>query len=160
VRPEPASASLGERARRLVARTPAGALATLWTRRPGHPFASLMPYAADGLGRPLLLISGLAVHTRNLEADPRASLLVADARPGTDPLAAERVTLLGDARRLAAMEVDEARGLYLARHPDAAAWVDFGDFAFWRLELADVYMVGGFGVMGWVTAEAYSAAPT
>jgi heme iron utilization protein len=119
-----------------------------------------MPYAADGLGRPLLLISGLAVHTRNLEADPRASLLVADAGPGADPLAAERVTLLGDARRLAAGEVGDARTLYLARHPDAAAWVDFGDFAFWRLEVDQVYMVGGFGVMGWVTAEDYAAAAT
>jgi heme oxygenase (biliverdin-IX-beta and delta-forming) len=160
VTPEPAIPSLDERARRLVARSPAGALAILLSRRPGHPFASLMPYAADGLGRPLLLISGLAVHTRNLEADPRASLLVADAGPGADPLAAERVTLLGDARRLAAGEVADARTLYLARHPDAATWVDFGDFTFWRLEVDEVYMVGGFGVMGWVTAEAYAAAAT
>jgi putative heme iron utilization protein len=119
-----------------------------------------MPYGDDGLGRPLLLISGLAVHTRNLEADPRASLLVAEPGPAGDVLAAERVTVLGTARRLAAPEVQDARTLYLARHPEATAWVEFGDFALWRVEVDEVYVVGGFGVMGWVTPEVYAAAKT
>jgi hypothetical protein len=156
--PEPAEPSLAERARRLVPGAGSGALATVSARHPGHPFASLMLHAADGQGRPLFLISSLAVHTRNLQADPRASFLVADPGAAADPLAAGRVTLLGQARRLDATEVDEARALYLARHPAAAAWVDFGDFAFWRLEIDEVYMVGGFGVMGWVTAESYATA--
>lgn len=117
-----------------------------------------MLHVADGQGRPLFLISGLAVHTRNLQADPRASLLVADPEAAADPLAAGRVTLLGRVTRLDAADVDEARALYLARHPAAAGWVDFGDFAFWRLEVDEVYMVGGFGVMGRVTPGSYAAA--
>jgi hypothetical protein len=52
------------------------------------------------------------------------------------------------------------RARYLTRHPDAAGWVDFGDFAFWRLDVEEVYMVGGFGVMGWVTPDVYSTAAT
>jgi putative heme iron utilization protein len=103
-----------------------------------------------------LLISTLAMHTQNLAADPRASLLV--AQPGYDPLALARLTLMGDAGRLAAGERPAAREAYLARHPNAIHWVDFDDFAFWRLEVADVYFVGGFGAMDWLTVAGYEAA--
>jgi heme iron utilization protein len=153
-------AGLSDRARRLVQRGGIGALATSSTRHPGYPFGSLTPYAADGRGQPLLLISGLAVHTRNLEADPRASLLVAAPEAAEDPLAAERATLLGNARRLVGPEMEEARGIYLRRHPQAAAWVGFGDFAFWRLDVAEVYMIGGFGVMAWMAGAIYATAAT
>src|SRR5437762_6152283 len=90
--PEPA---YDERARTLVHLGETGTLATLSRRHPGHPFASIMPYALDAEGRPLFLISSMAMHTQNLEADGRASLLV--TQPGTsgDPLAAGRVTLMG-----------------------------------------------------------------
>ncbi|MGH7386639.1 MAG: pyridoxamine 5'-phosphate oxidase family protein, partial [Candidatus Rokuibacteriota bacterium] len=96
--PEPAFA---EQARTLVHLAWTGALGTLSRRHPGHPFVSVMPYAPDDRGRPLLLISTLAMHTQNLEADPRASLLVAQAGAGEDPLALARVTLMGRAHRLA-----------------------------------------------------------
>jgi putative heme iron utilization protein len=151
--PEP---GFGEQARTLVHLGRTGTLGTISRRRPGHPFVSIMPYAPDERGRPLLLISTLAMHTQNLEADPRASLLVAQA--GEDPLALARVTLMGDARRLAASERPAAREAYLARHPNAVHWVDFDDFAFWRLDLADVYFVGGFGAMDWLTVPGYEAA--
>src|SRR6185369_6388496 len=112
-----------------------GTLATLSRKHPGHPFASLMPYALDERGWPLLLISSMAVHTQNLLADPRASLLVTQPTAG-DPLAAGRMTLMGEALAVPEAERAAARAAYLARHANAAYWVDFDDFSFWRLELA------------------------
>jgi len=120
-----------------------------------------MPYALDELGQPVLLISSMAMHTQNLQADPRASLLV--TQPGGsaqlgesgDPLAAARLTFIGQACPLARAETGTARDSYLARHPRAAYWVDFEDFGFWRLDVRDVYFVGGFAAMDWVTAGDY-----
>jgi putative heme iron utilization protein len=117
-----------------------------------------MPYAPDLRGAPLLLISSMAMHTQNLEADARASLLVTEPGGKEDPLAAGRVTVMGHAVRVPDGERPAARALYLERHPGAAEWVDFEDFAFWRLEIGDVYFVGGFGAMGWVAAADYVAA--
>jgi len=153
--PEP---TFAERARTLVYLGRTGTLATLSRRYPGHPFASIMPYALDERGRPLFLISTMAMHTQNLLADPRASLLVAEEAPGRDPLAVGRVTVMGEAVAVPAADVDGGRAAYLARHDNARYWVDFGDFAFYRLEVRDVYFVGGFAAMDWVSAEAYLAA--
>jgi putative heme iron utilization protein len=152
--PEPTYA---ERARTLVYLGRTGTLATLSRRHPGHPFASVMPYALDGHGRPLFLISSMAMHTQNLESDGRASLLVMQEVAG-DPLAAGRVTLMGEARRLPEADVPAARGRYLERHANAAYWVEFEDFSFWRLELRDIYFVGGFAAMDWLPVETYTSA--
>ena len=156
--PAAAEPSYAERARTLVHVARTGALSTLSRRLPGHPFGSVMPYASDERGRPLVLISGMAMHTRNLEGDPRASLLVTQPGRADDPLAAARATLVGEARPLAASDLPAARPWYLERHPEAAAWVDFDDFAFWRLEVAEVYFVGGFAAMDWVGAADYASA--
>ena len=153
--PEP---SYAERARTLAHVGDTGSLATLSRRHPGHPFASIMPYALDERGRPLFLISTMAMHTQNLEADARASLFVTQPGWAGDPLAAGRLTLMGQAHKLAGGDVAGARAAYLARHARARYWVDFEDFAFWRLDLIDVYFVGGFAAMDWVTAEAYMEA--
>ncbi len=150
--------SYAERARTLVHLARAGALSTLSRRHPGHPFGSVMPYAPDDQGAPLLLISGMAMHTQNLEADARASLLATQPGWTEDPIAGGRVTLMGRAARVPDRERGAAREAYLARHPKAAFWVDFEDFAFWRLEVTDVYFVGGFAAMDWVTGEGYAAA--
>jgi putative heme iron utilization protein len=152
--PEP---SYAERARTLLALGRTGSLATLSRRHPGYPFASLMPYALDGEGRPLFLISRLAIHTQNLEADPQASLLVAEGGAG-DPLAAARVTVMGEVAPVPAPDRAPTRAAYLARHPNAAYWVDFEDFAFHRLEVTEVYFVGGFAAMDWVDAVAFRTA--
>ena len=133
-------------------------LSTLSLKQPGHPFGSLMPYALDGQGRPLFLISAMAMHTQNLQADPRASLLVIQPGWAGDPLAAGRVTLMGEAIPIADTEASGARKTYLARHPNAQYWVDFEDFGFYRLEVADVYFVGGFAAMDWVEAPVYADA--
>jgi hypothetical protein len=159
--PEPTYA---ERARTLAHLVRSGALATLSRKHSGYPFASVMPYALDEQGRPLVLISSMAMHTHNLEADARASLLVAQpvtqvsGQEAGDPLAAARLTLLGEARRLADPDTRQAREVYLARHPRASYWVDFDDFSFWRLDVKDVYFVGGFAAMDWVTPDDYRAA--
>ena len=153
--PEP---TFAERARTLAHLGRTGTLATLSRRHPGHPFASIMPYALDEAGRPLFLISTMAMHTQNLQGDPRASLLVTQPDWSGDPLAAGRLTLMGEARALPAGAVAAARAAYLARHERAGSWVDFDDFGFWRLEIQDVYFVGGFAAMDWVTAVDYLAA--
>jgi len=153
--PEPTYA---ERARTLVERGRTGMLATLSRRRSGHPFGSVMPYALDEAGQPLVLISTLAMHTQNLVGDARASLLVVEPAVTEDALAAGRVTLMGDGSRVAPGEQAAARTAYLAWHPNAVSWVDFEDFAFWRLTILDVYFVGGFGAMDWLPARDYAAA--
>jgi heme iron utilization protein len=153
--PEP---SFGERARTLLHLGRVGSLSTLSRKRPGFPFGSLMPYALDGAGRPVFLISTMAMHTQNLQQDERASLLVTQPEAAGDPLGAARVTLVGNVSPIAAAEVGEARRLYLERHENSKYWVDFDDFFFFAMDVVDVYYVGGFGVMGWITAEEYSQA--
>jgi heme iron utilization protein len=153
--PEP---TFAERARTLVHQGRTGTLATLSRRHPGHPFASIMPYALDAEGRPLFLISSMAMHTQNLTGDGRASLLVTQPGAMGDPLASGRVTLMGQAERLGRDDVADVRAAYLAAHANAAYWVDFEDFSFWRLDVGDVYFVGGFAAMGWVEAPDYGFA--
>jgi heme iron utilization protein len=149
--PEPAFA---ERARTLAYLGRIGSLSTLSRKRPGFPFGSVMPYGLDDHGRPVFLISTMAMHTQNLQADPRASLLATQEDAG-DPLGASRVTLVGTVLPVPDAEVAEARKLYLARYANSKNWVDFEDFSFYRMNVVDVYYVGGFGVMGWVSASEY-----
>src|ERR1035441_2192122 len=150
--PEP---SYAERARTLMHLGRIGSLSTLSRKQPGFPFVAVMPYGLDEQGRPIFLISTMAMHTQNLQSDPRASLLVTQDDAGGDPLGAARVTLVGNARPIPQSEVVEARKLYLARYAHSRHWVDFVDFSFYRMDVVDVYYVGGFGVMGWVTASEY-----
>lgn len=150
--PEP---SFAERARTLVYLTRIGSLSTLSRKQPGFPFGSVMPYGLDERGRPIFLISTMAMHTQNLQADPRASLLVTQDVAGGDPLGASRVTLVGNALLVQEAEVAEARELYLARYANSKYWVDYEDFSFYRMDMVDIYYVGGFGVMGWVSAAEY-----
>jgi heme iron utilization protein len=153
--PEP---SFAERARTLLHLGRVGSLSTLSRKRPGFPFGSLMPYALDAAGRPVFLISTMAMHTQNLQQDGRASLLVTQPEAAGDPLGAARVTLVGDASPIAAAEAWEARRFYLERHENSKYWVDFDDFSFFAMNVVDVYYVGGFGVMGWITTQEYSQA--
>jgi heme iron utilization protein len=152
--PEP---SYAERVRTLVTLTSIATLSTMSRKRSGYPFGSLMPYALDAEGRPIFLISNMAMHTQNLQADPRASLFVGQVTDG-DPLGAARATLVGDTVPVPANEIASAREQYLARHENSRSWVDFKDFSFYRLQPIDIYYVGGFGVMGWVEANDYKLA--
>ena len=145
-------------ARSLANSQETGVLCTLSVKKPGFPFGSVTPYALDDLGRPLFLISNLAVHARNLAADPHASLLIAEEPEEDNPLAAGRVNLMGLVHPVPDEEGAAARQRYLEWHPGAAEWADFADFRFFRLEITDIYYVGGFGDMGWVSAAAYQHA--
>ena len=124
----------------LLRGTRAGALATLEAES-GHPFATLVTVATQIDGTPLLLLSTLSAHTRNIAADERVSLLLAETGKG-DPLAHPRLTLTGRAERLAD---DSGRRRFLARHPKAALYADFPDFAFFRIMLSGGHLNGGFG---------------
>jgi heme iron utilization protein len=132
-------------AKNLMRTVRSGALATN-DGETGMPFASLVQVGTDLDGSPVILTSQLSVHTRLLEADPRCSLLLSAIGKG-DPLAHPRLTLLAKAKRLD-RESDEAQNIrrrYLLQHPKAELYVDFPDFAFWRLEVASGSLNGGFG---------------
>jgi putative heme iron utilization protein len=150
--PEP---TFAERARTLVYLGRMGSLSTLSRKQSGFPFGSVMPYGLDDHGRPIFLISTMAMHTQNLQADPRASLLVMQEDSEGEPLGASRVTLVGNVLPVPRTESATARDLYLQRHANSKYWVDFEDFSFYRMNVVDVYYVGGFGVMGWVSASDY-----
>lgn len=135
-----------------------GGLSTISRKQPGWPFGSVMPYGLDEQGQPSFLISSMAMHTQNLLGDPRASLLVTPPESQRDPLGAARVTLMGSVTKVPKDEAVSVRQRYLARHANAAYWVDFDDFNFFRMALADIYFVGGFGSMGWVAPADYMAA--
>lgn len=135
--------------RALLRASRVGLLATL-DPETGFPFATLVNVATDSDGAPLILISRLATHTRNLIADPRVSLLLsksgqsARAEKG-DPLAHPRLTVQARARRIKdGVEVARAQRRFLARHPKAQIYVGFEDFAFFRLEPETVHLNGGF----------------
>ena len=126
-------------AKHLLRTIRAGALATL-DAQDAFPFASLVTVATDFDGSPLLLISRLAAHTRNLEADPRASVLLSQGGKG-DPLAHPRLTVIGTVART---DEPRVRMRFLARHTKAALYADFPDFSFWRMELQRAHLNGGF----------------
>src|SRR5215468_11987452 len=108
--PEP---TFAERAHTLVYLSRMGGLSTLSRKHPGFPFGSVMPYGLDDHGRPIFLISTMAMHTQNLRADARASLLVTQPESNADVLGASRVTLLGNVLPVPKPELTEARRLYL-----------------------------------------------
>jgi putative heme iron utilization protein len=150
--PEP---SLAERARTLASIGRIGSLSTHSRKFPGFPFGSMMPFAVDALGRPVFFISSMAMHTQNLNQDAHASLLITQPDVAGDPLGAARLTLIGSAQVVDAAEV---RDLYLANYENARHWQDYTDFAYYRLNVDGVYFIGGFGVMGWVSAADYTRA--
>ena len=134
-------------ARHLLRTLRSGALATLATG--GHPFASLANVATAHDGAPILLLSQLAAHTRQLDADPRCSLLLSQSGKG-DPLAHPRLTLVGSARR----NTDPVlRDRFLRRHPKSSLYADFPDFAFWIIDIASAHLNGGFAKAAKLSAQ-------
>jgi hypothetical protein len=131
----------GQQARQLLRAQRTAALSTLDAQ--GAPYGSLVNYATTLEGAPIVFISGLAWHTRNLERDRRGCLLVTDdgAAPG-DALAGARVSVMG---QFVPISRDKAAGRYLARHPEADFYIKFQDFSFWALAVETVHAVAGFG---------------
>ena len=133
----------GRLARSLLRRSRQGALATLMSGS-GDPYCSLVNVASYPDGSPILLISSLAVHTRNILADSRVSLML-DERAEGDPLEGSRIMLVGRAEQASGDSAAILRRRYLSAHPSAEAFVDFKDFSFFRIRPAGTHLVAGFG---------------
>lgn len=146
--------SAGREARRYLRRRLHGVLSTLSRKFAGYPFGSVVPYVLDHAARPVILISRLAEHTKNIDADPRVSLLVSD--PGDDVQAGARLTLIGDAVR-------DGGGIGLARYlnysPGSERLIALGDFAFYAITPRALRFIGGFGDIHWISAESYTPPP-
>ena len=152
--PAPAP-SLAERARTLMHVGGTSSLATVSHKHDGYPFCSMVPYAIDQSASPIFLISQMATHTKNVRACSRATLLVTEA---SGSLGGARISVMGETTLVEGDALNGIAEAYLAKHPESKQWVDFADFGFYRMAVKDVYFIGGFGSMGWVTAEEYTAA--
>jgi len=130
-------------ARSLLRRSRQGALATLMAGS-GDPYCSLVNVASHADGSPILLISRLAVHTRNILGDSRVSLML-DERAGGDPLEGSRIMLGGRAEEAAASDLEILRRRYLSAHPSSEVFVNFKDFSFFRIRPSGMHLVAGFG---------------
>jgi putative heme iron utilization protein len=151
----PVRPTAAEEARTIAASTNTGTLATLTSG--GDPWASFVTY---GLlrGAPVLCVSHMAEHGRNLAGDPRASIAVVAPTTDADPLANGRITLAGFVEHPGGDELAAAREAHMAAVPAAKYYIDYSDFALWVLRVQRVRWVGGYGRMDSATAEAYSAA--
>ena len=138
-------------ARRLLRQQQHGMLSTLSKKLDGYPFGSVTPFVLDHQARPVILISTLAEHTKNIEADPRVSLLTHDA--GTDIQANARVTVVGNCARMADQTALKAR--YLRYFPGAADYFSTHDFFFYRIEPKHIRFIGGFGAIHWIQAAQF-----
>ena len=138
----PVDDAVRAQAKRLLRTARFGALATL--AEDGWPMATRVALVTEIDGAPVFLASDLSHHTAALSADPRCALLVGEPGKG-DPLAHPRLTLYAEAERLGREADADARRRFLARHPKAALYADFGDFAFWRLRPTRADLNGGFG---------------
>lgn len=122
-------------------------VASLGTTSPtGDPFVSLVTVAKSGNRSIAMLLSDLAAHTKNLGSHRKASLLLIDSvDQASDPLSVARVSLVGRTERLSRQQDDSVRESFLAKHPSAAMYAGFGDFAFHVLEIESAHLVAGFG---------------
>jgi len=128
--------------------------AALATSLAGRPYVSLVACACEIDASPLLLLSDLAQHTRNLLADPRVSLLFEDTAGHPDPLAGPRLTLLGNAERCNDPgDAPLAAARFAARHPASAGYAGFADFHLYRVAIERGHLVAGFGRIAWIEAE-------
>src|SRR5579859_3369683 len=140
--------ALGLAVRRLVRAADRGALAT--TLADGRPYVSLVLLAWDLDGAPLLLLSDLAEHSRNLARDPRQALLIDGTGGLADPLTGPRASLIGKAGPIGC---DRLLARFLARHPSAEAYARFADFKLYRVDVERAHFVAGFGRIRWIEAK-------
>ncbi|KAH7439692.1 hypothetical protein KP509_04G072600 [Ceratopteris richardii] len=124
-------------------------------RRRGYPFGSLVDFAADSAGHPIFSLSPLAIHTRNLHADPRCTLVV--QVPGWSGLSNARVTIFGDLYPLSSEQQEWAHKTYTAKHQQGATQ-QWGNFYYYRMEtISDIYFIGGFGTVAWVDVKEFES---
>lgn len=138
--------------RRLLRRSMTAALATV-ERGGGWPYTSLVQVALAHDGSPLLLLSDLAEHSKNIAGDGRVSLLFDGTRGLDIPLAGARLTLQGRIGALGdATPEQRLKRRYLARHPEAASYAAFADFKYYRVAPERLHLVAGFGRIRWLAA--------
>ncbi len=145
--------SLALEARQFLRSTRSGILSTFSTKFPGYPFGSVAPFVLDHSGQPIILISSIAEHTRNILANPKVSLLVFAG--DEDLQASARLTLIGEANMIDKEDAN-LRTRYLRYLPQAASYFDTHDFKFYRIEIAQARYIAGFGKMGWVSGDELS----
>jgi putative heme iron utilization protein len=135
-------------ARQLLNHQGVGVLSTHSRDLAGYPFGSITPYAINYDGEPILLISEIAQHTRNIKHNNKVSLTVFD-REAIDPQAAGRLTWIGDAEKVAASD-KAARRRYLRYYPSSESYFDTHDFTFYLIHLRRARFIGGFGQIYWI----------
>lgn len=140
--------NLSTEARKFLRSTHTGILSTHSTRHEGYPFGSVAPFVLDHHCQPIILISNLAEHTKNIAANPKVSLLVF---AGAEDLQANaRLTLLGEAIKIYKDDTD-LRARYLRYLPQATSYFDMHDFSFYRIHIHQARYIGGFGKMSWLS---------
>jgi len=142
--------SLGREARQFLRSTRSGILSTLSSKFNGYPFGSVAPFILDHAGQPVLLISTIAEHTKNIIANPKVSLLVFAGNE--DLQASSRLTLLGEAQQITKEDAN-LRARYLRYFPNAASYFEMHDFSFYRIHISQTRYIAGFGKMSWMTAN-------
>ena len=145
--------SVAAEARRLLRKNRFGMLATLSKKFGGHPFGSITPYILDHDAQPVILISTLAEHTKNIENDNRVSLLVHEA--GDNVQAEARITVLGDCARM--QDQEQVKTRYLRYFPNAESYFATHDFFFYRIAPIMIRYIGGFGEIHWIPAKDFTA---
>lgn len=143
-------------ARQLLRAHRYGALCTLSKKFNGHPFGSMTPYLVDHDGSPLILISTLAEHTKNIQHDPRVSLITY-SQNDPDIQSQARITVVGEAQP--AMDKQQIGVRYLRYFPEAQSYLAMSDFSFYRIRPQTLRYIGGFGKIHWVSAASYLVAP-
>ena len=157
---QPEETPLPLAARNLLSQNQTGSLATFSTKHPGFPFASIATYSVSPSGEPIFFFSSMARHSKNLKSNPNASLLVTAESKGTSggALASGRVTVMGEIQPVEKADLETIARGYLSANPEAQQWASFGDFQFYRMAIVDIYVVAGFGSMGWVDPEQFAQA--
>jgi heme iron utilization protein len=140
-------------AREIVRTQSSGVLSTQSSKLPGYPYGSALPHVTDHLGRPVILISHLAEHTHNIEADARVSFIVHST--GVDLQSQPRATIVGEARTITDAEAIARR--YLRYYPDHEQYLQIGGFRFYVIEPVQVRFIQGFGGLHWISGEHYLA---
>ena len=157
---QPAKTDYTSAAKALLRRARHGILSTFSTQVPGYPFGSVLPCALTSTGEPILLISTLAAHTQNILADPHVSFTVIEPERATDTQANARFTYLGLAELVPEQQQTIVRDRFLSLVPSASIYSGFGDFNLYIIRFTKGRFIGGFGSIGWVSAERFMQSDT
>ncbi|MDP6329032.1 MAG: DUF2470 domain-containing protein [Candidatus Thalassarchaeaceae archaeon] len=146
--PNVATSSHAEQAITLASTMSSGTLSTISVKSSGHPYGSFVTYIIYR-NNPIFLISDLAEHTKNLESDSKASLMISEIGEG-NPLALGRLTLVGECKKMPRESFDLMKEKFVEKHPSSSYYVDYTDFSFFELKVASIRYIGGFGRMSWI----------